>query len=436
MTVEVKPIITSILDTDAYKLHMQQAVFHMYPSVKGSFEFYCRNKDDHLGNIADAVKKQVELMQYISLTDEEYEYLSSKRYLRKDYLNWLRQYRFNPQQVTIRALPIATNTTNGNKSGDSHNNNNNETNLSISIEGPWVETILWEVPLLAIVSEVTHRLRTPHIGVTEAISHLNNKLDNFFANTPEETIETFRVSDFGTRRRYSFEVQEAVVKTLQSHPKFGSYFCGTSNYLLAMKYHLQAVGTQAHEWFQAHQQLTPVLRDSQRVALTQWLVEYPQDLHIALTDCISMDIFLKDFSKDLADAYNGLRHDSGDPFEWGRKAITHYQHLGIDTKSKTLVFSDSLDLEKAATLHRTFANKIQVLCGIGTQLTCSIPGVRPLNIVIKMTGCEGKPVAKISDAPGKSMVHDCSFVSELQRVFGLPTVSCAAAGKSEAIHGA
>ncbi|KAH9578370.1 Nicotinate phosphoribosyltransferase [Trypanosoma melophagium] len=450
MTAESEPIITSILDTDAYKLHMQQAVFHMYPSVKTTFEFNCRNKDDHLGNIAEAVKKQVELMQYISLTDDEYEYLSSKRYFRKDYLDWLRTYQFNPEQVTIRAVPISATTINTTSNSCNNNDNNNNTNnntattssssngsnLTISIGGPWVETILWEVPLLAVVSEIMHRQRTPNIGVAEAISHLNTKLDNFFAHTPAETIKTFRVSDFGTRRRYSFAVQEAVVTLLHNHPKFAPHFCGTSNYLLAKKLHIPAVGTQAHEWFQAHQQLAPRLRDSQRMALTQWLVEYPNDLRIALTDCISMDIFLQDFSKDLADAYNGLRHDSGDPFEWGRKAIAHYKHLGIDTHTKTLVFSDSLDLEKAASLHRTFADQIQLLYGIGTQLTCSIPGVRPLNIVIKMTGCEGKPVAKISDAPEKSMVHDYNFLTELQRVFGLPMVACAAAGKSEGIYGA
>ncbi|KEG10851.1 putative nicotinate phosphoribosyltransferase [Trypanosoma grayi] len=412
----MKPIITSILDTDAYKLHMQQAVFHLYPTVRATFEFHCRNEDDHLGDAADAIREQVALMNNIALTDDEYNYLSSRRFIRKDYLDWLRTYRFNPQQVTVNAVPA----------------NGGETDLAITIEGPWVETILWEVPLLAVVSEVVHQQRTPHIGVAEAVAHLEHKLDVFFASTPAKEIETFCVSDFGARRRYSYAVQETVVRTLQSDPRFCRHLCGTSNYLLAMKLNLPAVGTQAHEWFQAHQQLAPMLCDSQRVALTRWLKEYPHDLLVALTDCISMDSFLNDFTKDLANAYMGLRHDSGDPFEWGRKAVEHYQRLDIDPKSKTLVFSDSLDLEKAAKLHRRFSNEVNVLCGVGTQLSCSIPGVRALNVVIKMTRCEGKPVAKISDAPGKSICRDTNFIRELQRAFGLSKMAIAAAAAAAA----
>ncbi|RNF26058.1 putative nicotinate phosphoribosyltransferase [Trypanosoma conorhini] len=408
----LKPIITSVLDTDAYKLHMQQAVFHLYPSVRSTFEFHCRNKDEHLGDAADDIREQVCLMQKLALTEDEYEYLASKRFLRKDYLDWLRNFRFNPRQVAVRSVPTS---------------DGKQMDLAISIEGPWVQTILWEVPLLAIVSEVVHQRRTPNLGVAEAVTHLDKKLEKLFAHTPLETIETFTVSDFGTRRRYSFAVQEAVVKALQRHPKFSRYFRGTSNYLLAKNLNLPAIGTQAHEWFQAHQQLAPTLRDSQRVALRQWLVEYPHDLGIALTDCISMDSFLHDFSKDLANAYVGLRHDSGDPIEWGEKAVQHYRELGIDPKSKTLVFSDSLDLEKAAMLHRIFTSEVNVMCGIGTQLSCSIPGVRGLNIVIKMTGCEGKPVAKLSDAPDKTICRDNQFLSDLKRAFGLPMVAAAAA---------
>lgn len=407
------PIITSLLDTDAYKLHMQQAIFHMYPSVRSSFEFDCRNRDDHLGDVVDEVCEQVQLMQNLALTEDEYDYLALRRFFRKDYLDWLRAYRFNPQQVTVRAVPAG----------------GGAMDLVIVIEGPWVETILWEVPLLAIVSEVVHRRRTPHVGVPEAVGHLEQKLDALFANKAEETLKTFRVIDFGTRRRYNFAVQEAIVRTLQSHPKFGQHFAGTSNYMLAKKLQIPAVGTQAHEWFQAHQRLAPNLRDSQRLALTQWLVEYPNDLRIALTDCISMDTFLLDFTKDVADAYAGLRHDSGDPLAWGRKAIEHYKRLGIDPRSKTLVFSDSLDLERAAALHCTFANEVNVMCGVGTQLTCSIPGVRALNIVIKMTGCEGKPVAKLSDAPGKTICRDTGFLNELQHVFGLQMMGIPGANK-------
>ncbi|EAN78538.1 nicotinate phosphoribosyltransferase, putative [Trypanosoma equiperdum] len=423
----MKPIIKSILDTDAYKLHMQQAVFHFYPTIHVVYEFQCRSSENKLGDAADAIREQVDLMRHVALTDDEYAYLSTKRYLKKDYLDWLREYRFKPDQVIIDAVP---------KTRCNGETNITYRELAITIKGPWVETILWEVPLLAIVCEVVHSKRTQHIGAAEAVEHLNAKLDKLFATYVNGELDMFRVTDFGTRRRYSFDVQEAIVRTLQSHPSFGRNFSGTSNYHLAMKLGLPAVGTQAHEWFQAHQQLSPVLRDFQRVALKQWLLEYPQDLHIALTDCISMDGFLGDFDADLAQAYVGLRHDSGNPYVWGRKAIEHYKRFNIDPKLKTLVFSDSLDLERAAKLHCTFAQESNVMCGIGTQLTCSIPGVQPLSIVIKMTECDGKPVAKISDEPEKTTFRDLDYVQLLGRTFNveLQDMIDAGCGRSAVHH--
>ncbi|KAG8343195.1 putative Nicotinate phosphoribosyltransferase (NAPRTase) family [Trypanosoma vivax] len=403
MALNTKPIITSILDTDAYKLHMQQAVLHLYPNYTAVLEFHCRNGWEHLGWAAEAVREQVEYMQLLALTDEEYSYLASKRYFKKDYLDWLKSYRFNPKQVTVCTIPAA----------------DGEADLSILIEGPWVETILWEVPLLAVVSEVVHRVRTPEVGAAEAEEHMKATLDAFFKKNSADELRSFFVTDFGTRRRYSAEVQEIVLKTLHSHPMFSSCLLGTSNYMLAMKLQLAPVGTQAHEWFQAHQQIATNLRDFQRLALKQWLVEYPQDLLIALTDCITMDSFIADFDADLANAYGGVRHDSGDPFVWARKVIAHYRALNIDPRTKTLIFSDSLTLEKAAELHRTFSSEAKLAFGIGTNLTCSIPGVTPLNIVIKMKMFNGNPVAKISDAPGKSTHNATDFVRRLCETFGV-----------------
>ena len=224
--------------------------------------------------------------------------------------------------------------------------------------------------------------------------------------------------DFGTRRRFSREVQQAIVKRLQQE----SWFVGTSNYDLARRLALTPMGTQAHEWFQAHQQINPDLATSQRAALAAWLNEYPDQLGIALTDCITMDAFLRDFGIEFASRYQGLRHDSGDPVAWGEKAIAHYEKLGIDPLTKTLVFSDNLDLPKAVELYRHFASRVQLSFGIGTRLTCDIPQVKPLNIVIKLVECNGKPVAKLSDSPGKTICHDKAFVRALRKAFDLPQV--------------
>ncbi|MGL5386874.1 MAG: nicotinate phosphoribosyltransferase [Serratia sp. (in: enterobacteria)] len=397
MTLYASPILTSLLDTDAYKLHMQQAVFHRYPAITVAAEFRCRG-DELLGEYADEIRAQVAMMSELALTEAEYRYLSSLPFFHQDYLSWLREFRYDPQQVTIV-----------NDSGKLH----------IRIAGPWREVIMWEVPLLAVISEVVHRHRSPQATPEMAISQLRQNLAQFKQLSADIDISRFKLMDFGSRRRFSRDVQQAIVSTLQDE---FPYLVGTSNYDLAHRLDLAPVGTQAHEWFQAHQQISPVLANSQRAALQAWLDEYPDQLGIALTDCITMDAFLRDFGQQFAQRYQGLRHDSGDPIEWGEKAIAHYQQLGIDPMSKTLVFSDNLDLDKALALYRHFDRRINLAFGIGTRLTCNIPGVKPLNIVIKLVECKGKPVAKLSDSPGKTICQDPAFVKALRKAFDLPLV--------------
>ncbi|HHH1001280.1 TPA: nicotinate phosphoribosyltransferase [Yersinia enterocolitica] len=397
MTQDASPILTSLLDTDAYKLHMQQAVFHRYRHITVAAEFRCRG-GELLGKYADEIRHQITLMSQLALTDDEYQYLSGLPFFKNDYLNWLRAFRFNPEQVTV-------------------SDNNSE--LDIRITGLWCETILWEVPLLAVISEIVHRSRSAHVTAEQAVSQLRSKLQQFNVLSADIDITHFKLMDFGTRRRFSREIQHAIVNHLKDE---FPHLVGTSNYDLARKLSLAPVGTQAHEWFQAHQQISPVLANSQRVALQAWLDEYPNQLGVALTDCITMDAFLRDFDKTFADRYQGLRHDSGDPVEWGEKAIAHYEKLGIDPMSKTLVFSDNLDLEKALSLYRHFYQRVKLVFGIGTRLTCNIPGVKPLNIVIKLVECNDKPVAKLSDSPGKTICHDPAFVDELREAFALPLV--------------
>ncbi|HHQ4304559.1 TPA: nicotinate phosphoribosyltransferase [Serratia fonticola] len=397
MTLYASPILTSLLDTDAYKLHMQQAVFHRYPAITVAAEFRCRG-DELLGEYADEIRAQVAMMSELALTEAEHRYLSSLPFFHQDYLNWLREFRYDPQQVSI---------------------SNHDGKLHIRIAGPWREVIMWEVPLLAVISEVVHRHRSPQATPEMAISQLRQNLAQFKQLSGDIDISRFKLMDFGSRRRFSREVQQAIVSTLKNE---FPYLVGTSNYDLAHRLDLIPVGTQAHEWFQAHQQISPVLANSQRAALQAWLDEYPNQLGIALTDCITMDAFLRDFGKQFAQRYQGLRHDSGDPIEWGEKAIAHYQQLGIDPMSKTLVFSDNLDLDKALALYRHFDRRINLAFGIGTRLTCNIPGVKPLNIVIKLVECKGKPVAKLSDSPGKTICQDPAFVKALRKAFDLPLV--------------
>lgn len=396
MTLYASPILHTLLDTDAYKLHMQQAVFHRYADVQVVAEFRCRG-DDLLGIYADRIREQVNAMQHLCLQEDEFQWLSGLPFFKADYLTWLRDFRYDPQQVDITSE-------NG--------------KLNIRLSGPWREVIMWEVPLLAVISELVHSYRSPEAGVPQALAMLEEKLVEFADLTADLDLSRFRLMDFGTRRRFSREVQQAIVERLTQEP----WFTGTSNYDLARRLSLTPMGTQAHEWFQAHQQISPDLATSQRAALAAWLDEYPDQLGIALTDCITMDAFLRDFGPEFATRYQGLRHDSGDPVEWGEKAIAHYQKLGIDPHSKVLVFSDNLDLKKAVDLYRHFSSRVNLGFGIGTRLTCNIPQVKPLNIVIKLVECNGKPVAKLSDSPGKTICHDKAFVRALREAFDLPLV--------------
>ncbi|OOE43500.1 nicotinate phosphoribosyltransferase [Salinivibrio kushneri] len=386
------PIITSLLDTDAYKINMQQAVFHHYPDVHVTADFYCRSDED-LSYLCEQVVDHVHHLATLRFREDELSYLDSLGLYQADFLAFLSGFQFDPDQVTV-----------GIEDGQ----------LAIHIAGPWHEVILWEVPLLAIICELRNRACYPHHTVNDALKRLDDKL----AHLPKDGFaDGFQLVDFGTRRRFSREVHQAVVTRLHDvYPPLK----GTSNVWLAKQLGLPPVGTQAHEWFQAHQQLAGQLADSQQLALQVWLQEYPDSLGIALTDCINMDAFLQDFDRSLCHAFSGLRHDSGNPIAWGEKAIAHYREHGIDPKDKTLVFSDSLTLAKAVHIYQYFADKATTSFGIGTQLTCDLPNVKTLNVVIKLTTCQGKPVAKISDEPNKAICKDEAHLSALKAAFKLP----------------
>ncbi|QCI16029.1 nicotinate phosphoribosyltransferase [Buchnera aphidicola] len=388
-------IVKTFLDTDAYKLHMQQAIFYHYKNVYVAAKFICRGKN-FLGCYSNILYKQISMMKSLTLSHEEYLYMNSLPFFKKEYLHWLKKFRYNISQVKI---------------------NNYHNQLHIHITGLWKEVILWEVPILSLISEIFHSNFHPKISSQNAVKYLDYKLIKFFKYTKNIDLSDLKIIDFGTRRRFSYDVQYSVIKRLKETFPF---LIGSSNYHIARILKLKPFGTQAHEWFQAHQQISSNLKNSQIMALQTWLNQYQSHLSIALTDSITMDAFLNDFNLHFSSLYKGIRHDSGDPVQWGEKALRHYEKLGIDPFTKTLVFSDNLNFEKIISLYKKFHNRINVIFGIGTKLTCDIPYVEPLNIVIKLVTCNGKPVAKISDSPGKTFCLDKKFLKELYEAFKLP----------------
>ena len=386
-------IVQTLLDTDLYKLSMMQAVLHNYPNVDVEWEFRCRNGEDLRPYLAE-LTVHIERLAELSLSADELAFLEGINFMKPDFLRFLGLFRFNLRYLNIGIV---------------------DDELCIRVRGPWLHVILFEVPLLATVSEVRNRARYPDATLAGARDQLYRKFDWLKANASSDELAELQVADFGTRRRFSYSVQEEVVRLLKQD--FPARFVGTSNVHLARKFDLKPLGTMAHEWIMAHQQLGPRLIDSQIAALDCWVREYRGLLGIALTDCITMDAFLNDFDLYFAKLFDGLRHDSGDPVLWAEKAIAHYRKLGIDPMTKTLVFSDGLDLPASLKIFRALRGRINVSFGIGTNLTCDLPGVEPMSIVFKMTDCNGQPVAKISDEAAKTQCRDENFVKYLRHVF-------------------
>lgn len=386
-------IVQNLLDTDFYKLTMMQAVLHNYPNAEVEWEFRCRNKEDLTPYLAE-IRYQIERLAEISITPDQLGFLERIPFIKPDFIRFLSLFRFNLRYVHTSI---------------------EDGQLCIRLRGPWLHVILFEIPLLAIVSEVRNRYRYRDVNLEQVSERLYHKLDWLKAEASANELAGFQIADFGTRRRFSYRTQEQVLQILKHD--FPGRFVGTSNVHLARELDVKPIGTMAHEWLMAHQQLGPRLIDSQIAALDCWVREYRGLLGIALTDCITTDAFLRDFDLYFAKLFDGLRHDSGDPLQWAEKCIRHYQSLGIDPMSKTLVFSDGLNMPKALALYRALQGRINVSFGIGTNLTCDIEGVEPMNIVIKMTACNGHPVAKISDTPGKTQCLDENFVTYLKHVF-------------------
>lgn len=386
-----KQIIKSLLDTDLYKLTMMQVIFHQFPDAHVKYAFKCRNNDVNLEALIPALNREIKSLCNLKFKEEELDYLKGLRYMKKDFVEFLEIFSLREKHVKVE--PIG--------SGE----------INITIEGPWLYTILFEVPVLALVNELYYA----HENIEERLeigrSKLTQKIDLVQGYSKKHE---FLFSDFGTRRRFSADWQEEVVKSLKDN--LPDVFGGTSNVYLAMKYNLTPVGTMAHEYLQAFQALGGRLIDSQKNALESWAKEYRGDLGIALTDVIGMKAFLKDFDLYFCKLFDGVRQDSGDPITWANQMIEHYKKNRINPKTKKLIFSDGLTFEKAIELNNLLIDKTNPSYGIGTNLTHDL-GLTPLNVVIKLVECNGQPVAKLSDSPGKTMCKDESYVTYLKHVF-------------------
>ena len=395
----MSPIIHSLLDTDLYKFTMLQVVLHKFPQTHSVYHFRCRNLEDTvypLVDILDDLNEQLDHLCNLKYKEDELQYLRKLRFIKSDFVDYLELF-----QLKRRFIQASI---------------DNEGRLDIRIEGPMVQAMMFEIFVLAIVNELYFsRIKTDEVWA-EGERRLQAKLELIqqYEKSQQPNDPPFLVSDFGTRRRYSFEWQKHVVAAF--HNTVPNVFRGTSNVLLAKELNITPIGTMAHEFLQAFQALDVRLRDFQKAALETWVQEYRGDLGIALTDVVGMDAFLRDFDLYFAKLFDGLRHDSGDPYEWGDKAYAHYRKLKIDTKTKMLTFSDGLNLPKAWELHQYFKDRFQVSFGIGTNLTNDM-GQTPLNIVLKLVECNGQSVAKISDSPGKTMTDNDTFLAYLRQVF-------------------
>jgi len=387
-------IIRSLLDTDLYKFTMMQVVLHHFPGAQTEYRFHCRTEGVDLRPCLGEIREQVGALYALRFRDEELEYLRGLRFMKSDFVDFLGLFQFNEKFLRIAE-------------GDAPGG------LDITIRGPWLHTILYEIPVLAIVSEVYFRHTQPDPDLAEGRRRLKAKID--LVRTVEPELD-FKISDFGTRRRFSAAWQEEVLQTLKR--EVPEYFAGTSNVWFAMRNALTPLGTMAHEYMQACQALGPRLRDSQTFAFDMWSKEYRGDLGIALSDTYGFDAFLRDFDMYFCKLFDGARHDSGDPFDWGEKMIAHYRRNRVDPRSKTLIFSDQLSFPLAISIARRFHGRAKTAFGIGTNLTNDL-GFEPINIVIKMTECNGQPVAKVSDAPGKTVSKDAGYLRYLRQVFGL-----------------
>ena len=389
-------IINSLLETDMYKFSMGQAIYHQFSDYKTTWSFRCRNEDVFFTHeMVEEIRNQIKMYCDLRFTEDELEYLNNIKWIKGSYVDFLRLWK--PRYADFEITEDA------------------DCGLALKTRGTWLNTSMYEIPTLAIINEVYFRMQYEYDGLLASFKEkLDEKIDKLISG--EWDIGVF--SEFGLRRRLSGEAQAMAVKALcENNPFYHDSKCvGTSNVYLAKKFGVMPSGTMAHEWImcvgQGNHKHNPAY--SNWYALDAWVKEYGVLNGTALTDAITTDCFLRDFQLTYATLFSGVRHDSGDPYEWGEKMIAHYESLGIDPSMKTLLFSDSLNFEKAAKLYSYFKGKTKVAFGIGTYLS-NDTYAPALNIVMKTTACNGMDVAKISDVAGKSICENADYLKYLNR---------------------
>ena len=386
---KLEPIIISLLDTDLYKFNMDQVIFHKHTDLCGQYYFKCRNNGVvFTPEIVQEINDQIDHLCTLRFNMEELDYLRSIRFIKDDYVEFLRLWR------PIRDYVKAELTADG--------------ELSVIVDGPLYSAMQFEIYLLEIINEVYFRMTYDYENLRNSAKR---KLDEKIIALNNGTY-TFKFAEFGCRRRLSREWQDYVVNRLVTET---NSCVGTSNVYLAMKYNITPIGTYAHEFVQMYQGIDSIpLAYTNYYAMKDWYNEYDGDNGTALTDTVTTDLFLLDFKRSMVNNYTGVRHDSGDPYEWGEKMIEHYKKYGVDPKTKLLLFSDSLDFNKAQKLYDYFSGQTKVSFGIGTFVSNDTDETA-LNIVIKLQYVNGRPVAKLSDTPGKAMCRDEHYLEYLER---------------------
>lgn len=386
---KLEPIVVSLLDTDLYKFNMNQVIFHKHTDLNGEYFFKCRNEGIvFTQEMLEEINAQIDHLCCLRFSREELDYLRSIRFIKNDYVEFLRLWHPIREYVT----------TSLSETGE----------LSILVNGPLFSAMQFEIYLLEIVNEVYFRMHNDYeVLRRSAQERLDEKIRAFQNGT-----YTFKFAEFGCRRRLSREWEDVVIRRFATETE---NCVGTSNVYFAKKYGIKPIGTYAHEFVQMYQGIDSIpLAYTNHYAMRDWYAEYDGDNGTALTDTLTTDLFLMDFNRSMVNNYSGVRHDSGDPYEWGEKILAHYQHYGVDPKHKQLLFSDSLNFDRAQKLFDYFKDRTRVAFGIGTFCsndTCE----EPLNIVIKLQYVNGRPVAKLSDVPGKEMCQDEAYLEYLRR---------------------
>lgn len=368
-------IIKHLTDNDLYKFSVMHAIQRLYPWSHVKYEFINRGKTEFPAGFADKLRMEVDLMSNLKLTKDEKAFIEKRCYFFDPvFIDFLEGYRYAPEEVQIIQ-----------EGGD----------LKVTVEGFWYRTVLWEVPLMALISELYFQMTGAEpLDVEEKATKKAQRLTDIEVD----------YSEFGTRRRFSFDVQDKVVECLKNNS--GNFFKGTSNVFLAMKHNTTPIGTMPHEWFMYHGALFGY-RAANIKALEAWVQVFQGSLGITLTDTYTTNSFFKSFSLKQAKLFDGVRCDSGDPIEFTDKTIRFYEENRIDPTSKTVVFSDSLNLEEVKRIKQHVDGRIHDTYGIGTFFTNDV-GVKPLNIVIKLSDVKDDPKAeynkavKISDVQGKN----------------------------------